>query len=63
MLSALFILAANAWMQHPVGYKVVGNRAVMTNFWAVMTNSTLIARSCTSCLSALRDPRRCSSWA
>jgi cytochrome d ubiquinol oxidase subunit I len=42
MLSALFILAANAWMQHPVGYKVVGNRAVMTNFWAVMTNSTLV---------------------
>jgi cytochrome d ubiquinol oxidase subunit I len=41
-LSALFILAANSWMQHPVGYKVVGNRAVMTNFWAVMTNSTLI---------------------
>ena len=43
MLSAYFILAANAWMQHPVGYKVVGNRAVMTNFWAVMTNSTLIS--------------------
>jgi cytochrome bd ubiquinol oxidase subunit I len=42
LLSALFILAANAWMQHPVGYKVVGNRAVMTNFWAVMTNSTLV---------------------
>jgi len=42
MLSALFILAANAWMQHPVGYKIVGNRAIMTNFWAVMTNSTLI---------------------
>ena len=42
VLSAFFILAANAWMQHPVGYKVVGNRAVMTNFWAVMTNSTLI---------------------
>ncbi|MGD0879990.1 MAG: cytochrome ubiquinol oxidase subunit I [Acidimicrobiales bacterium] len=43
MLSAYFILAANAWMQHPVGYKVQGNRAVMTNFWAVMTNSTLIS--------------------
>jgi cytochrome d ubiquinol oxidase subunit I len=42
-LSAYFILAANAWMQHPVGYKVEGNRAVMTNFWAVMTNSTLIS--------------------
>jgi len=26
----------------PVGYKVVGNRAIMTNFWAVMTNSTLV---------------------
>ena len=43
MLSAYFILAANAWMQHPVGYKVSGNRAVMTNFWAVMSNSTLIS--------------------
>ena len=43
MLSAYFILAANAWMQHPVGYRIEGNRAVMTNFWAVMTNSTLIS--------------------
>jgi len=43
MLSAYFILAANAWMQHPVGYKIEGNRAIMTNFWAVMSNSTLIS--------------------
>lgn len=43
MLSAYFILAANAWMQHPVGYKIEGNRAVMTDFWAVMTNSTLVS--------------------
>ena len=43
MLSAYFILAANAWMQHPVGYAIQGNRAVMTNFWAVMTNVTLIS--------------------
>jgi cytochrome d ubiquinol oxidase subunit I len=42
-LSAYFILSANAWMQHPLGYKVEGDRAVMTNFWAVMTNSTLIS--------------------
>jgi len=44
MLSAIFILAANAWMQHPVGYRIdhAQNRAIMTNFWAVMTNSTLI---------------------
>ena len=32
-LSALFILAANSWMQHPVGYKVVHGQAVLTNFW------------------------------
>ncbi len=41
MLSALFILGANAWMQHPVGYKVVNGQAVLTNFWAVLGNSTL----------------------
>jgi len=41
MLSALFILAANAWMQHPVGYKVVHGQAVLTDFWAVLGNSTL----------------------
>jgi cytochrome d ubiquinol oxidase subunit I len=43
MLSALFILGANAWMQHPVGYKVdpVSHQAVMTNIWAVLGNSTL----------------------
>lgn len=43
ILSALFILAANAWMQHPVGYKVVNGQAVLTNFWAVLGNSTLWA--------------------
>jgi cytochrome d ubiquinol oxidase subunit I len=41
VLSALFILAANSWMQHPVGYKVVHGQAVMTNFWAVMGNPML----------------------
>lgn len=44
MLSAVFILAANAWMQHPVGFKVETingvKQAVMTDFWAVVTNST-----------------------
>ena len=43
MLSAYFILAANAWMQHPVGYRIEGNRAIMTDFWAVMSNNTLIS--------------------
>jgi cytochrome d ubiquinol oxidase subunit I len=41
VLSALFILAANAWMQHPVGYRVEHGQAVMTDFWAVLGNSTL----------------------
>ncbi len=41
VLSALWILAANSWMQHPVGYRVVHGEAVLTNFWAVLGNSTL----------------------
>lgn len=45
ILSAAFIMAANSWMQHPVGYTIdpKTHQAVMTNFWAVMTNSTFIA--------------------
>jgi cytochrome d ubiquinol oxidase subunit I len=43
VVSAFFILAANAWMQHPVGYRIVGNKAELTNFWAVLRNSTLWA--------------------
>ncbi len=42
--SAYFILAANSWMQHPVGYKLnpVTHRAEMTSIFKVLTNSTLI---------------------
>jgi cytochrome d ubiquinol oxidase subunit I len=40
-MSALFILAANAWMQHPVGYKIVHHQAVLTSFRALFANSTL----------------------
>ncbi|MEU7828886.1 cytochrome ubiquinol oxidase subunit I [Nonomuraea sp. NPDC049129] len=43
-LSAYFILAANAWMKHPVGYEVVDGRARMTDLWAVLTNPTAIAQ-------------------
>ena len=44
ILSAAFIVAANAWMQHPVGYVIdpATHQAVMNNFWAVMTNSTFV---------------------
>lgn len=37
-LSALFILIANAWMQHPVGYVLRNGRAEMVDFVAVFTN-------------------------
>lgn len=41
-LSAYFILAANAWMQHPVGFEIVGDRAVLTSIWAVLSSSTAV---------------------
>jgi len=37
-LSALFILQANAWMQHPVGFALRNGRAEMTDPLAVFTN-------------------------
>jgi cytochrome d ubiquinol oxidase subunit I len=37
-LSALFILQANAWMQHPVGFTIRNGRAEMTDPLAVFTN-------------------------
>src|SRR2546426_863 len=41
-LSAYFILAANSWMQHPVGFQInpQRGRAELTSLWAVVTNST-----------------------
>jgi len=41
ILSAYFIIAANSWMQHPVGYRLVHGRAVLTNIWAVLFNNLL----------------------
>jgi cytochrome d ubiquinol oxidase subunit I len=37
-LSALWILLANGWMQHPVGYVLRNNRAEMVDFGALLTN-------------------------
>ncbi|MFZ5998152.1 MAG: cytochrome ubiquinol oxidase subunit I [Nitrospirota bacterium] len=37
-LSALWILLANGWMQHPVGYVLRNNRAEMVDFTAMLTN-------------------------
>ena len=36
-LSAYWILTANAWMQHPVGYAIRNGRAEVTDFLAVIT--------------------------
>ena len=37
-LSAFWILVANSFMQHPVGYAIENGRAVMTDFFALVTN-------------------------
>ena len=36
-LSAYWILVANSWMQHPVGYTIRNGRAELTDFFAVIT--------------------------
>ena len=38
-LSAVWILIANAWMQHPVGYVFRNGRAELNDFLAVVTNN------------------------
>jgi cytochrome bd ubiquinol oxidase subunit I len=39
LLSGYFIVATNAWMQHPVGYAVDPNGGIhLTSFWAVLLN-------------------------
>jgi cytochrome d ubiquinol oxidase subunit I len=43
LLSAMFILMANSWMQHPVGYKIDSNgNAVLTSIWALFVNQTFL---------------------
>lgn len=37
-LSAIWILLANGWMQHPVGFTIRDGRAELTDFLAVVTN-------------------------
>ncbi|WP_432938703.1 cytochrome ubiquinol oxidase subunit I [Kribbella sp. CA-253562] len=43
-LSAYFILAANSWMQNPVGfrYNAERGRAELTGIWAVLTNKVVL---------------------
>ncbi|NTW28497.1 MAG: cytochrome ubiquinol oxidase subunit I [Coriobacteriia bacterium] len=48
MLSALWIIIANSWMQTPAGYKVVetasGSKAVLTDFFAAAFNPSTLPR-------------------
>ncbi|EKF51231.1 cytochrome ubiquinol oxidase subunit I [Lactococcus garvieae] len=37
-LSSLWILAANSFMQNPVGYEVIDGRATLTSFTSLLTN-------------------------
>ena len=41
-LSAAFILAANSWMQHPVGYQMVNGKPQLNDIWALFTNPVFV---------------------
>lgn len=41
-LSSLWIIIANGWMQHPVGFTIRDGRAELVDFWAVVTNKFAI---------------------
>ncbi|MFI6537342.1 cytochrome ubiquinol oxidase subunit I [Nonomuraea sp. NPDC050547] len=40
--SAFWIMVANAFLQHPVGYEMRGDQAYLTDFGALLANSNLI---------------------
>src|ERR1035438_4069057 len=44
VLSAAFIMAANSWMQHPVGYAInhKTGKPQLNNIWAVLTNPVFL---------------------
>ena len=42
ILSAIWIIIANGWMQHPVGYTIRNGRAELTDFAAVVFNKFAI---------------------
>lgn len=46
--SAIWIIAANSWMQTPAGYQIVGSgteaHAVVTNFWEMVINHSTLDR-------------------
>lgn len=54
-LSAIWIITANAFMQHPVGYSLLpdGSKVVLTDFWALLKNTYMhytLAHTLAACL-------------
>ena len=41
VLSGYFIVATNAWMQHPVSYRNVGDHVELTSLWGLLSNPYL----------------------
>ncbi|MCW3001487.1 MAG: cytochrome bd quinol oxidase subunit 1 apoprotein [Conexibacter sp.] len=41
-ISGFFIIATNAWMQHPVAYTIEGGRAQLDSFWGLLGNPWLV---------------------
>ncbi|MCE3267902.1 MAG: cytochrome ubiquinol oxidase subunit [Burkholderiales bacterium] len=44
LLSAYWILSANSWMQHPVGYAIENGKYVATNWWEIIFNLYTLPR-------------------
>ena len=44
LLSALWIIIANSWMQTPAGFKVENGKAILTNFFAAGFNPSTLPR-------------------
>src|ERR1700734_1434713 len=42
VLSAAFIMAANSWRQHPVGYVMVNGKPQLNDIWALLTNPVFV---------------------
>ncbi len=43
-LSAYWILSANSWMQHPVGFEIVNGKFIATNWLSIMFNAYTFPR-------------------
>jgi cytochrome d ubiquinol oxidase subunit I len=41
-LSGYFIVATDAWMQHPVAYQMVNGQAVLQSFWGLLLNPWML---------------------